>query len=31
MPFNINNVDFSVNANTLFGLTYFLLTQEESV
>lgn len=26
MPFNVNNVDLSVNANIIFGLTHFLFS-----
>jgi len=29
MPFSVNNVDMTVNANSLFGLASFLLTSKD--
>jgi hypothetical protein len=31
MPFNVNNIDLSVNANALFGLNIFLQTYDLEV
>lgn len=29
MPFNVNNIDLTVNANSLFGLATFLMNYND--